>query len=116
MKKVFLLITLCFSLSLTYAQSCSGANQLTLLGKKSGGIYHQLGFASYSPNNADPSQNEMVISAWTCNSQGYPICNFRIISKFILSQIPANAYIVSANLYLYASIQKLQQKPKLINT
>ena len=104
MKKVFLLITLCFSLSLTYAQSCNGANQLTLLGKKSGGIYHQLGFASYSPNNADPSQNEMVISAWTCNSQGYPICNFRIISKFILSQIPANAYIVSANLYLYAKV------------
>lgn len=84
------------------AQVCNGTSQLTLLGTKGNGIFHQLQLASIGPNDADPSQNEIIAEAWTCNGIGYPICNFRAITKYKLSQIPKGAYIISAKLYLYA--------------
>jgi uncharacterized repeat protein (TIGR01451 family) len=102
MKKIIFSIVLLATGYLVNGQVCNGATQLTLLGSKNNGIFKQLELVSYSPNSADPSNNEIYAGAWTCNGMGYPICNFRAIAKYNLSQIPVNAIIVSANLYLYA--------------
>ena len=102
MKKIILTIFLGFSIILTYSQSCSGANQLTLLGKKNGGIYNQLQSTSFWDSGSSPLQDQICLAAWTCNGAGIPVCNWRDISRWKLSQIPTGAYIVSANLYLYA--------------
>ncbi|MFY7964286.1 MAG: DUF7619 domain-containing protein [Chitinophagaceae bacterium] len=98
----FPLLFLIITISTANSQSCSGATQLNLLGKKNSGLFNQLQFVSFSPNDGDPSQNEIIAEAWTCNSMGFPTCNFRSIIRYDLSQIPTNAIITSAKLYLFA--------------
>ena len=104
MKKIILcLFSSIYFLSVD-AQTCAGTNQLTLLGKKDAGIFYQLHTNATGLSNGDVSQGQLCVAAWTCNSQGVPNCNFREYFKYKLSQIPTNAVVVSANLYLYAKI------------
>lgn len=102
MKKSFFLIILTTFSYLGYSQCTIGTNQVVLLGAKNNGIYHQLQQNIMTPHASDPSQTEILAEAWTCNSIGVPICNFRATLKYELTQIPRDAFIASAKLYLYA--------------
>lgn len=75
---------------------------VTIYGSKANGKYAQYSIGSYADYGADSSQTEIVSEAWTCNSQGFPTCNFRALIKYDVSQLPSNTTITSAKLYLYA--------------
>ena len=104
MKKILLSITFSVWAFYSFSQTCSGASQLTLLGKKGSGGFYQLHTNTSHTVNSDVSQTQICVAAWTCNSIGLPICNWREILQYKLSQIPTNAYIISAKLYLYAKV------------
>lgn len=75
---------------------------VTIKGDTAGHAFTELQFATFSDNTGDTSQTEIVSEAWTCNSMGYPTCNFRAILKYDVSSIPSDATVTSAKLYLYA--------------
>jgi PKD domain/Secretion system C-terminal sorting domain len=78
------------------------ANTIVVKGDRVSGKYQQIFLDSKSPNASDTTQPELGAAAWTCNSQGFPICNFRSLFRYELGSIPANAKITGAKLYLYA--------------
>jgi hypothetical protein len=79
----------------------------TVAGKKGTGKFQQLNLDSRAFLASDTNQIEIVSSAWTCNATGDPICNFRALFRYDLSQIPVNATIQSASLFLYAKTNAL---------
>lgn len=81
--------------------------QLVIRGGSAGNKFKVLQFASYAPYSADTSGAEIVSAAWTCNAQGFPICNFRTILRYDVSSLPANAIITGAKLYLYAKTNNI---------
>ena len=104
MKGKFTLLLFCILpiLALSQSQTC-----ITIKGDPNSGIYSQLLLDSKYGYSADYSQTEIVSAAWTCNAQGFPICNFRGLFKYDVSAIPPNAIIASAKLYLYAKTNNI---------
>ncbi|MDF2188758.1 DNRLRE domain-containing protein [Paraflavitalea sp. CAU 1676] len=87
---------------LTFVSIGQSPQCVTLRGKSGTGQYRQWLISSYNQTASDTTGPEIVAAGWTCNAQGYPTCNFRSLIWYNLSQVPANATIVSARLYLYA--------------
>jgi len=55
------------------------------------------------PNSiADSSKNEITMFTWTANSIGLPLYNGRTFIKYDVTNIPKNAIINNAKLYLFA--------------
>jgi len=84
---------------------------ITLRGNNTDGKFQQAHISNLVPDGVDMSQPEIVAAAWTCNAQGVPVCNFRAILKFDLSEIPQNVTITSARLTLYAKTNNLNGNP-----
>ena len=80
---------------------------LELRGNRTSGQFRQLFLDSNAPYAADTTQPEMGAAAWTCNSAGRPICNFRSLFRYELSELPTNAKITSARLVLYAKLNNI---------
>lgn len=89
------------------------ANQIcvTLKGNKTDGKYTQAHLVDYQLTVSDTTQPEIAAAAWTCNALGFPTCNYRAILRFDVSQIPSNAIITSARLYLYAKQNNIIGNP-----
>lgn len=83
----------------------------TIYGDIASGKFKHLNLDSRNTLFSDSTQIEMVAGAWTCNATGSPTCNFRGLFRYELSQIPSNATITSANLYLYAKTNALNGNP-----
>ncbi|WP_276482227.1 DNRLRE domain-containing protein [Paraflavitalea pollutisoli] len=96
--RILLFLGILFALS-TFAQT---QQCVTLRGKSGTGNFRQWLISSYSPYESDTTGPEIVAAAWTCNANGYPSCNFRSLLWYNISQVPTNATIVSARLYLTA--------------
>lgn len=69
--------------------------------------FTQIEIASYTPYSGDTTQVQLMTAAWTCETIGHPICNYRALFKFDLSSINANSYVDSAKLNLYAQKDNL---------
>jgi hypothetical protein len=87
--------------------TCADSKQLIVKGDGTGGKFKQLFLDSNVPNAADTAQPEIGAAAWTCNSGGYPTCNFRSLFRYELSSLPTNTRITSAKLYLYAKTNNI---------
>ena len=57
--------------------------------------------------HGDTSGTELYAFAWTATSIGIPDYNGRSLIKYDLSQLPSNAIVKSAKLYLYAKLKNL---------
>ena len=57
--------------------------------------------------HGDTSGTELYAFAWTATSIGIPNYNGRSLIKYDLSQLPSNAIVKSAKLYLYAKLKNL---------
>lgn len=84
---------------------------ITIVGDINNPKYTEILMDSRAPTWSDNRQLEIVSSAWTCNATGNPTCNFRGILKYNVSEIPTNATITSAKLYLYAKTDALNGNP-----
>lgn len=71
------------------------------------GNFKQLHLGSNYAYSADTAQPEIAAAAWTCNSLGFPTCNFRAVFRYDVSEVPANAVVTSAKLYLYAKTDNI---------
>lgn len=80
---------------------------LIIRGDRTSGLFKQLFLDSNAPFASDNSQPELGAAAWTCNSGGYPTCNFRSVFRYEVSGVPANAKIISARLYLFAKTNNI---------
>jgi hypothetical protein len=72
-------------------QNCD--NGVIIRGDRLSGKFTQLYLDSRGPNISDTTQPELGAAAWTCNAQGTPLCNFRSLLRYDVSDIPANAII-----------------------
>jgi hypothetical protein len=99
MKKVYslFLLVILFSEGKAQTNTC-----ITIRGNRTDGKFKQLWLHNNASYEADTTQPEIGVAAWTCNAQGYPICNFRSAFRYDVSSVPANAVITNAKLYLYA--------------
>lgn len=87
-------------ISVCYAPPAS-SNNLTIFGNKNNKMstvlinnnYLNFGFSHYS---------EIMGAGWTDNADGFPVFNNRNLIRYDVSDIPANATINSAKLYLFA--------------
>jgi hypothetical protein len=71
------------------------------------GNFKQLHLDSNYGYSCDTAQPEIAAAAWTCNSIGFPTCNFRAVFRYDVSEVPANAVVTSAKLYLYAKTDNI---------
>ncbi|MCB0775924.1 MAG: DNRLRE domain-containing protein [Chitinophagaceae bacterium] len=99
-------LEICYVRAVTLPTGC-----LTIRGNKVDGKFRQAHLFDIFPNNADTTQPELVAAAWTCNGQGFPTCNSRGVFRYDLSEIPVNAVVTSAKLYLYAKTNNLNGNP-----
>jgi hypothetical protein len=80
---------------------------IVIKGSRATGNFKHLLLDHRYATQADTSQIEMAAAAWTCNNQGSPTCNLRSLFRFELGNIPSNANITSARLYLYAKTNNI---------
>lgn len=93
------------------SQTGSSTTCVTIRGNRVDGKFKQAHLFDVFPNIADTTQPELVAAAWTCSGQGAPTCNSRGVFRYELSEIPTDALIISAKLYLYAKTNNLNGNP-----
>lgn len=96
--KITLLILMGGFLLITLQKSIA---QTTVIIKPPLGALDDASVASGNPNDNLGSTNALLSMTWTCFSVP---CNMSAYMNFDLSSIPSNAYINSAELYLYADV------------
>jgi len=81
------------------------------IGNKSFTLRGSLGDSRFAASVVDnlylssyTGQGEIDLYAWTANSAGVPLYNARTLLKYDIGEIPTNAILSSAKLYLYAKI------------
>ena len=87
--------------------TCADSKTLIVRGDRTSGKFRQLFMDSNAPFAADTTQPELGAAAWTCNSGGYPTCNFRSLFRYELGSLPTSTRITSAKLYLYAKTNNI---------
>ncbi|THU39469.1 DNRLRE domain-containing protein [Niastella caeni] len=80
---------------------------LIIRGDKTSGQFKQLFLNSNVPYKADSTHPELGAAAWTCDGIGYPTCNVRSLFRYEVKEVPANANIISAKLFLYAKTNNI---------
>ncbi|MFZ1799821.1 MAG: DNRLRE domain-containing protein [Chitinophagaceae bacterium] len=75
------------------------------------GKFSQILIGSYNPDYGDPSQNQLMAEAWTCDYIGHPTCNYRALFKFDLTDIPESSIVDSVKLFLFAQTNNVEGLP-----
>lgn len=108
MKRLVVFLVSLFFMATVVSQS---TNCIQLKGSNTSGKYKAVNLDSRNIGAGDSSQTEIVSAAWTCNAMGSPICNFRNLIWYDVSEVPTTAIITSAKLYLYAKTNALNGNP-----
>lgn len=88
-------------ISVCYSTPGVGANSKIIAGNKTNKLSTVLINNNY-PNYGFSHPAEITSIAWTNNAEGFSVFNNRTLMRYDVSDVPANATINSARLYLYA--------------